>query len=152
MYGDLVVRFFLVSSVPDYPVMGTIMEEILRQVKLPLGKPVNKADAEAIVATILRQLLLRHDERAPINLRYTKLLTEFALHGAEDAGLFNLHPAVFVTAFNRLWYEIVRTSQHNEGDSWEMILPYATLLLDVIVCVPPQSETSQAETLTNSRS
>ncbi|KAF8597288.1 hypothetical protein BDV93DRAFT_547991 [Ceratobasidium sp. AG-I] len=130
MHCDIVVRYFLAASPLEYSLMETLLDEIVREGKLSFSGPMDVADAEVIVTAVLRQLSLRHDRGTPIKLRYTELLTEFAIRAAEGSKQFHLHIPIFTTAFNRLWYEIVRTSQHPQGESWETILSYATLLLD----------------------
>lgn len=135
MYRDMVVRYFLAASPAEHFVMDTLMEDMAREGWIVFSDPMNNPDAEFIATTVVRQLSLRHDSRAPIRLRYTKIHTDFAIQAVETFKQLNLHIPIFLAAFERLWYEMVRTSQHSFGESWETILLYATLLFDASVWV-----------------
>lgn len=138
MHRDMVVRYFLTASPAERLVMETLMEEIALEGKISFSGPVDISDAQLIVTAILRQLSIRHGDGSPIKLRYTKILTDFAIKAVEDSNLLDLHVPLFTAAFERLWYETAHSSQHDDGESWEPILLYATLLIDASVYVPPQ--------------
>lgn len=136
MLRDIVLRYLLVAQPNERLVMETLVDEIARSWNGPYSLPVNVADAELLVASLMRQLPLRQNNASPATLRYITLLVEYTLSAVESLKLNHFYSPIFTAAFNRAWCELDRSSYEEDGESWEDILYHVNILIEAAMYVP----------------
>lgn len=135
MLRDIVFRYFLVARPVEQLLMETLVNDIAQRGNIQPFPPIDVADAEVVVITLMHQLASRQNIDSPIKLRYLMLLVEYTLGAVDALKLFHFYSTIFTSAFDRLWHDLARTCREKDGESWENVLYYSNALINAIMCV-----------------